>query len=454
MSLTEEKRYDGILLTGGTIIDMAARRMEEGDLLISGGVIAGFAPRGGASSLLEKAGLTRDSVLELDSTGQTVSPGFVDIHVHLREPGFEEKETVATGSAAAVAGGFTSIACMPNTEPAIDSQEAVSFILEKAKEAGLARVFPIGAISRGRRGKELAEMWFMKKAGAVAFSDDGSAVSTSELLWRALEYSGQLGIPVIEHAEDAGLARKGVMHEGAVSTELGLRGIPSAAEEIIVARDLILLREAAKGRLHIAHVSAKGAVEQIRAAKKAGLPVTCEVTPHHLALTHESMRQYDSDFKMNPPLRSEKDREALIEGLCDGTIDCIATDHAPHRRDEKETELAAAPFGVVGLETALGVCLDILVAPGRMSLPDFIEKISTAPARILDLPGGVLVEGAPADVTVFDAGREWTVEPGAFYSKAGNTPFKNKTLRGRVIHTIAGGRLLFSEGELIPCYDA
>lgn len=454
MSLKNNNEYDGILITGGAIIDPAADRIEAGDLLISQGVIAGSAPPGEGSALLDRAGLARETVLEIDASGKAVSPGFVDIHVHLREPGFEEKETVASGAAAAVAGGFTSVACMPNTEPVIDSQETVSFILERAKRAGLARVYPIGAVSGGRKGRELSEMWFMKQAGAVAFSDDGTAVATSELFWRALEYAGQLGLPVIEHAEDAGLARRGVMHEGSVSTELGLKGIPSSAEEIIVARDLILLGEAAEGRLHIAHISTRGAVEQVRAAKKAGLPVTCEVTPHHIALTHESLRHYNSDFKMNPPLRPEKDRKALIDALCDGTIDCIATDHAPHRMDEKEVELESAPFGVIGLETALGVCIDVLVSPGRMNLPGLVNRLSTVPAGILGVPGGDLVEGVPADVTIFDADEEWTVKPETFHGKSENSAFRGRKLRGRVVHTIVGGRLVFSEGEIFPRNDA
>ena len=438
--------HGAILITGGKIVDPVSGTDAPGDLLVVDKNVEGMTTPGTGKDLAKARGLDPDSIIVLNAENMIVSPGLVDMHVHFREPGFEQKETIATGSAAAVAGGFTSVACMPNTNPPVDNRETVIFVLERAAAAGLARVFPIGCVSESRAGSELAEMWLMKDAGAVAFSDDGDVVGNTGLMRHALEYSGQLGLPIIEHPQDPDLSGKGVMHEGAVSTTLGMRGIPAAAEEVIIARDLILL-EHFGGRLHFAHVSTRGAVELIRRAKEKGLPVTAEVTPHHITFSHESLENYDTDFKMNPPLRTEEDRDALIEGLCDGTIDCIATDHAPHRHDEKEVEFDYAPFGVIGLETALGACLETLFHSGRMSMIELIQKMSVNPAKILGISGGSIRPGAPADITIFSPNEPSLVVPDDFRSKASNTPFKGMTLRGRNKYTIVGGRLVFSSLE-------
>ena len=367
-------------------------------------------------------------------------PGFIDIHVHLREPGFEYKETVATGTRAAAAGGFTAIACMANTHPVNDNRSITDYILAKAKSEGVVRVYPIGAVTRGLEGKELAELAELAEAGCVAFSDDGKCVMNANLYRRAMEYTLPFGAPLISHAEDCHLAHGGAMHEGVVSTELGIPAAPAAAEDVMVARD-ILLAELTGAHLHIAHLSTAGAVRLVRDAKARGVRVTAEVTPHHLLLTEEAVRTFDANTKMNPPLRSKRDAEAVLEALIDGTIDCIATDHAPHASSEKEGEFDRAAFGIVGLETAVALLMDRLVRPGTLPLPTLVARLSRDPARLLGLPGGSLAPGAPADLTLLDPAARWTIEPARFQSKSRNTPFGGWTVTGKPWKTIVGGRV-------------
>jgi len=379
----------------------------------------------------------------LDAKGLVIAPGFIDMHVHLREPGFEHKETIETGTAAAAAGGFTGVACMPNTNPVNDSAAVTELILRQARDKGHVSVYPIGAITKGQAGKELGEIGELVDAGAVAISDDGHPVSDPRVMRRALEYSTHFDIPLIEHCETPELHPGGVMHEGHWSTILGLRGIPAASEEISVRRN-ISLAEMTGGKLHIAHLSTRGSLEAIRDAKRRDIRVTCEVTPHHLFLTDEAVKDYDTHTKMAPPLRAAEDRQALIEGLADGTIDAIATDHAPHHADEKMVEFDNAPFGIVGLETAVALCLDRLVGQKVISLAKLIELLSTHPARLLGLSKGTLSVGADADITVLDPEKSFTVEPEKFRSKSRNTPFKDWQLKGRAVKTIVGGKVAWS----------
>jgi dihydroorotase len=421
-----------ILLAGGRVIDPARGADAVADVLLVDGKVEAI---GTGLGRPDGAGL-------VDASGLVVAPGLVDLHVHLREPGQEDLETVATGAMAAAAGGFTAICAMPNTDPVTDNQAAVGFIVRQAMRAGKARVYPIGALSMGQHGEQLTEFGELIGAGAVAVSDDGRPVVSSHLMRTALEYAQVFGIPVADHCEDPTLSQGGAMHEGLVSTRLGLQGIPAAAEEIHVARD-ILLAELTGGHVHLCHMSTRGSVELIRRAKDKGLRVTAEATPHHFTLTHERVEGYDTNAKMNPPLREAADREAIREALRDGTIDVIATDHAPHHYDAKEREFDLAPNGILGLETALGLAIRELVEPGLLSLPRLVELMSTVPARTFRLPGGTLATGAPADVVVFDPALRWTVDPAAFHSKSRNTPFGGAELAGRVALTIVGGRVVY-----------
>jgi dihydroorotase len=379
----------------------------------------------------------------LDATGMLILPGLVDMHVHLREPGYEYKETIATGVKAALAGGFTSLACMANTEPVNDSAAVTQFIIERARIAGGARVYPIGALSLGLKGERLAEIGEMHRAGIVAVSDDGRPVMHAGLMRRALEYTRMFDLPVIAHEDDAHLADGGVMNEGATALRLGLRGTPAAAEEVMIARDVALVRLTG-GRLHLAHISTVGAVALVREAKAQGLAVTAEVTPHHLFLTEEAVEGYGTDAKMAPPLRTRADVDALRAALADGTIDAIATDHAPHHRDEKEVEFEAAANGVVGLETALPLALR-LVAEGVADLPTIVARMTVGPARILGLPAGTLAPGADADLTLVDPARRWRVDARSFRSKGRNTPFEGWDVVGRTVAVLVGGRLVHEE---------
>ena len=421
-----------VLLRGGRILDPARGVDEVGDVLL----------RGGSVEAQGRSLNAPDDAEVLDCAGAIIAPGFIDVHCHLREPGREDVETIATGARAAAAGGFTAVCAMPNTEPVTDNQAAVGFILRQAMRAGAARVYPIGAISLGQRGEQLAEFGEMVGAGAVAVSDDGKPVASAHLMRTALEYAQSFGIPVIDHCEEPTLASGGAMNEGIVSARLGVKGIPAEAEEVMVARNILLARLTG-GHVHLAHMSTRGSVELIRWGKGLGVTVTAEVTPHHLTLTENACEGYDTHAKMNPPLRTADDLDALREGVRDGTIDVIATDHAPHHYDAKEREFADAPFGIVGLETALGVMLTDLVHTGLLDLPTLIDRLACAPARIFHLAGGSLARGAPAHVTVFDPELEWSVDPSTFVSKGRNTPYADRLLRGRAIATIVDGHVIY-----------
>jgi dihydroorotase len=381
---------------------------------------------------------------EIDGSGLIVMPGLIDAHVHLREPGQEHKETIATGARAAAAGGFTAVCAMPNTDPPIDDPATVGFVVAEGKRVGAARVYPMGAISVNMAGEALTEFGEMVEAGAVAVTDDGRPVMDSGLMRLALEYAQAFGIPVVDHPEDLSLARDGSMNEGLVSSRLGLRGKPNAAEDIHIVRD-ILLAELTGGRIHLQHVSTRHGVDAIRRAKDRGLQVTGEASPHHLLLTDEAVDGYRTEAKMNPPLRSPEDRDAVQEGLLDGTLDMVATDHAPHHYDEKEAAFDDAPNGVVGLETALGLIHTHFVLTGRMDLSTMVERMSVAPARVFNLPGGTLKVGSPGDVTVFDPQAEWVVDPQRFLSKSRNTPFAGWTLKGKPRYTVVGGAVVWEE---------
>ncbi len=421
-----------ILLEGGRVIDPAVSLDETADVLIENGRIAAVEPNIAAGNGVET----------VDVSGMVVAPGLVDVHVHFREPGKEEAETVATGARSAAAGGFTSVCAMPNTDPVTDNQAAVGFIVKQASAANSARVFPYGAISIGQNGEHLAEFAKLIEAGAVAVSDDGHPVVSSHLMRTVLEYAQVFGLPVANHCEELTLADRGTMHEGVVSTRLGLKGIAAAAEDIMVARDVIL-SELTGGHIHLCHISTRGSVDIIRRAKDKGINVTAEVTPHHLTLTHEACEGYNTNAKMNPPLREEADVASLREALRDGTVDMIATDHAPHHYEAKERDFDDAPFGVIGLETALGLGIKELVEGGVLSLSDLIRRMSTEPARAFHLEGGTLGKGKPADVVVFDPEAIWTVDPTRFYSRSRNTPFADRVLAGRIERTIVGGRTVF-----------
>ena len=421
-----------VVIRGGRVIDPSRGGDGIADVLVEGGQVGAVGRNIGSP----------DGAIEIDAAGKVVAPGFIDLHTHLREPGQEDLETVATGAMAAVAGGFTAVCAMPNTDPVADNQGVVGFIVRQAQRAGKARVYPIGAISVGQKGQQLAEFGEMVGAGAVAVSDDGKPVMSSHLMRTALEYARVFGIPVADHCEEMSLAQGGAMHEGIVATRLGLKGIPAAAEEIMVARD-ILLAELTGGHVHLCHMSTRGSVELIRRAKDKGLRVTAEACPHHFTLTHEACEGYDTNAKMNPPLREAADREAVRQALRDGTIDVIATDHAPHHYDAKEREFDDAPNGIIGLETALGLAVTELVDTGLLTLPDLVLRMSTLPARLFHLPGGTLATGAPADIVVFDPAAEWDVRADQFHSKSRNTPFGGRRLRGRAEVTLVGGEVVF-----------
>jgi dihydroorotase len=428
------------LLKGGRVVDPANGLDGAFDVLIDGDRIAKVGrdlPVDGATVVDIPAGLV-------------VVPGLIDMHVHLREPGQEHKETVATGTASAVAGGFTAVACMPNTSPVNDSATVTSLILAKAAAAGLARVYPIGAVSKGQKGELLADIGELKAAGCVAITDDGHPTATALLLRRALEYAGMFGIPVVEHCEDPTLKGDGVAHEGFHASRLGLRGIPGACESLGVERG-VLLAELTGSHFHVAHMSARGSMRAVRKAKEAGIRVTCEVAPHHFTLTDEALGSpipYDTNTKMNPPLREVADRDAMIQGIADGTVDVLATDHAPHHYDEKKVEFDRAPFGIVGLETAVPLTFDRLVHAGHIPLRRMIELLSLNPARVLNLPGGSLSEGAAADITVLAPDLPVHVQAAQLRSRSKNTPFDGWQLRGGVAATIVGGRVVYTNEEV------
>jgi len=424
-----------ILIRGGRVVDPSQKIDQRLDVRVEKGVI---------TELGDGLDATNTEVIEAE--GLIVAPGLIDVHVHLREPGGEHKETIASGAAAAVAGGFTTIVAMPNTHPPIDNAAAVGFVLAVGRRCGLARVLPSGAITVGQGGEQLTEVGEMAEAGAVTITDDGRPVLRAGVMRLALEYAQTFDIPVSVHAEETELSRGGVMNEGIVASRLGLAGIPNIAEEVMISRDL-LLAELTGGRLHIQHVSTRRGVEMIREAKSRGIRVTAEGTPHHFTLTDEAVAIYRTDAKMNPPLRSEADRDAVREGIRDGTLDVIATDHAPHHYDEKEQAFDDAPFGIVGLETALALGITELVERRIIDLPTLIERMSWAPAKAYSLPSGTLARGARADISVFDEQREWTVQPERFHSLSRNTPFTGWKLRGYPVLTLVDGAVVWRTTE-------
>lgn len=425
-----------ILIRGGRVIDPSQNLDEVTDLLIEDGKIV----RTGKNLKTEGAEI-------VEAKGKVVSPGFIDLHVHLRTPGQEHKETILSGSQAAARGGYTTVCAMANTDPVVDTPNLIEFVRNESAKTGWVNVLPYGAITMGLKGETLTEMSQLASAGAVGFSDDGMPVANAGMMRRALEYSRVTGLPVIDHCEEKSLSAHGVVHEGLTAARLGLAGIPAESETVMIARDL-LLAEATGGRLHIAHVSTAAGVALLRAAKKRGVPVTAEVTPHHLTLTEEALRTYDARFKMNPPLRGQKDLEALREGLVDGTIDAVATDHAPHTQADKETGLVQAPFGVIGLETALPVLLTELVHRGSMKLATLIASLTSRPAKVLGMDRGTLRPGSPADLVLFDPEAEWVVDGAVFASKGRNSPFLGWRLKGRVTDLFVGGKRVLSEGQL------
>jgi dihydroorotase len=417
-----------LLIRNGRVIDPASGLDGARDVLAEDGRIAAVAPR-----------IEAGDAEVVDATGLVVAPGFLDLHVHLREPGIEHAETIETGARAAAAGGFTSLCCMPNTIPVNDSATVTSFIVERARRSAVVNVFPIGAITQESAGEQLADIGAMKEAGAVAISDDGRPVMNSRVMRRAMEYARSFGLTVIDHCEDLNLSAGGDIHEGAVSTRLGLRGIPACAEDVMVARD-ILLSEATGARVHIAHISTRNSIAMVAQARRLGLPVSCEVTPHHLSLTDADMPDYDGNFRMKPPLRTSRDTGALLDAIAAGVVDAIATDHAPHTGSSKMQEFELCPFGITGLETALGLCLEKLVHSGRIGLPQLVKLFTTGPAGVVGLARGTLAVGAAADITLFSTEREWTFDANQSQSKSRNTPFHGRRFRGGPVLTIVAGR--------------
>jgi len=421
-----------LVIKNGHVIDPASGTSDALDVLIKGKRVAGIGP-----------GLEGNEVL--DATGCVVCPGLVDLHVHFREPGNESKETIATGSRAAAHGGFTSVVTMPNTSPPIDNAGTLELVIRRARDTSCVKIWPAACATKERAGQEMTEMAELKAVGAVAVTDDGDDIASSWVMRRVLEYADMCGLVYIAHCEDPTLCPDGVMNEGFVSTKLGLPAMPKAMEDIMVGRN-IRLAETAGARIHIAHLSTAGGVDIVRRAKARGAAVTCETAPHYWTLTDEALTTFDTNAKMNPPLREAEDVAAIKEGLADGTIDCIATDHAPHAFTEKDVEIPLAPFGIIGLETSLALTITELVEPGVISLEKAVDLMSCAPARVLDLRAGVLEKGGPADVTVFDAKAEWTVDPEEFLSLSHNTPFAGRTVRGRVKATICDGNVVY-QGE-------
>lgn len=434
-----------ILVRGGHLVDPVGGRDGRFDLLLEDGRVARVAPDLGD---LVPGGPRRDGFHVIEAGGLTLTPGLVDPHTHLRVPGQSHKETMASGTRAAAAGGFTQVSTLPNTSPVVDSALLVEAVRARAREEGVVRVNVVGALTKGQEGRELAPLGAMAKAGAVAFSDDGRPVADAGVMRRAMEYAAAFGLPILDHAEDPGLSGRGVVHEGPVALALGLPGIPSLAEALGVGRDAALAGLTG-ARLHLMHLSCAESVEAVRRAKAYGWPVTAEVTPHHLALTVAEVERlrYDTATKVNPPLRDEEDRQALIAALKEGVIDCIGSDHAPHSADEKELPYTEAPFGISGLETAFGLCLEALVRTGVMTLAEMVRRLTWEPARALGLTGGRLAEGDPADVALFDLDAEWTVDPARFQSLGKNTPLAGRTLRGRPVMTIVAGEIVWRRDE-------
>jgi dihydroorotase len=425
-----------IVIKNGRVIDPASQTDRVADVLIVDGRIAGVAPD-----------LSASGAEVFDATGMIVAPGFIDMHVHLREPGFEHAENIESGSRAAAAGGFTSVCCMPNTKPVNDSVTVTSYIVERARRKAIVNVFPIGAITKGSAGEELAAIGGMKEAGAVAISDDGLPVMNARVMRRAMEFARSYDLPIIQHCEDLNLTAGGDMHEGTASVRWGLRGIPAAAEDVMVARDLVLA-QLTGARYHVAHISTRNAVAMVDFARRKGLPVSCEVTPHHFALADSDMAPYDSNFKMRPPLRACGDKEAVIDAIVAGTITAIATDHAPHAGSEKMQEFERCPFGIIGFETAIGLSLEHLVHTGKITLTRMVELFTTGPESILRLGRGTLATGAPGDVTVLSTGQSWTYDVNQSHSRSRNSPFDGHTFQGGPIATIVGGKLVWRRDEV------
>ena len=421
-----------LLLRNGRVIDPSQNLDRVADLWLADGKVVGTGSHSGVAA--DKT---------LDCTGMIVSPGLIDMHVHLREPGREEDETIATGTAAAIAGGVTAVACMPNTEPALDSRAAAEFVILQAKRAGNCMVFPIGAVTKNREGKELAELGGLVEGGAVAFTDDGAPVYSAEIMRRALEYCRMFDRAVLVHAEILELTQGGVMNEGFVSMQLGLRGMPAVAEDIMIYRDIVLA-ELTGGRVHILHVSTAGGVDLIRQGIAKGVRVSGEACPHHFILTDDTLRTFDSNYKMSPPLRTKKDVDAILAGLKDGTLSVLATDHAPHAPEKKERELDQAPNGIVGLETFLPLCVTHLIEPGHLAWPDMLAKMTVNPAKVLGIDRGTLQPGRPADVTVIDPHVKWAIDLGEFKSKSRNSPFHGHQVTGRAVATVVGGEVKMS----------